>query len=69
MKLFITHGGLLSTEEGLYHKVPMLVMPGFGDQFSNAARAERMGYGRQLLWNNLDQDNLLWVLKISAAVG
>ncbi len=31
-KLFITHGGLMSTEEAIYHGVPIVVMPGFRDQ-------------------------------------
>ncbi|XP_050298920.1 UDP-glycosyltransferase UGT5-like isoform X2 [Anthonomus grandis grandis] len=45
MKLFITHGGLLSTTETIYHGVPILAIPVFGDQPTNAARAEAGGYG------------------------
>ncbi|XP_050298919.1 UDP-glycosyltransferase UGT5-like isoform X1 [Anthonomus grandis grandis] len=45
MKLFITHGGLLSTTETIYHGVPILAIPVFGDQPTNAARAEADGYG------------------------
>lgn len=32
VKLFITHGGNAGIQEGLYHKVPMIVIPVFGDQ-------------------------------------
>lgn len=59
MKLFVTHGGLLSAEESLFHGVPMLVMPGFGDQFANAMMATRMGYGLELRWTALSEDAML----------
>ena len=38
VKLFITHGGLGSFLESLYHATPLLVMPGFVDQFFMANR-------------------------------
>ena len=34
-------------------------------QFSNAARAERHGYGKQLYWNELNSENLRYVAKAS----
>lgn len=40
IKLFITQGGLQSTEESIMYHVPMLVMPFFGDQPYNAKRLE-----------------------------
>jgi len=42
---FITHGGLLSTMESIYHGKPVVGIPFFGDQFMNMARAEQMGCG------------------------
>ncbi|XP_050298922.1 UDP-glycosyltransferase UGT5-like [Anthonomus grandis grandis] len=48
MKLFITHGGLLSATETIYHGIPILAIPVFADQPSNAARAEAGGYGLKL---------------------
>ncbi|KAF9417972.1 hypothetical protein HW555_005117 [Spodoptera exigua] len=44
VRLFITHGGLLSTLEAVYAGVPLLAIPVFGDQPSNAERAELAGY-------------------------
>ena len=43
-RLFISHGGANSQFEGLYHAVPMIVFPLFGDQPYNAKRGEYKGY-------------------------
>ena len=43
-KLFITHGGLLSTQEATYHGVPLVGIPIFADQNTNMKQAERAGY-------------------------
>ncbi|XP_041988993.1 UDP-glucosyltransferase 2-like [Aricia agestis] len=45
IKLFITHGGLLSIIESLQYGVPILAVPVYGDQPSNANRAAKDGYG------------------------
>ncbi|XP_066262698.1 UDP-glycosyltransferase UGT5-like [Euwallacea similis] len=52
IKLFITHGGLLSTTETVYHGVPILALPVFGDQDGNADRAVYNGYGLKLGYND-----------------
>lgn len=46
--VFITHGGMNSFGEALWHGVPMLVLPLFGDQPENAATASRLGVGRSV---------------------
>ncbi|KAL1491843.1 hypothetical protein ABEB36_012378 [Hypothenemus hampei] len=51
IKLFITHGGLLSTTETIYHGVPILAIPVFGDQSANADRAVSSGYALKLKYN------------------
>lgn len=35
---FISHGGLLSTQEAVYHSVPIIVFPIFAEQDYNAQR-------------------------------
>ena len=44
-KLFITHCGNNGQLEGVYHGIPMLMLPWMADQFYNSARAETRGYG------------------------
>ncbi|XP_030373724.1 2-hydroxyacylsphingosine 1-beta-galactosyltransferase-like [Scaptodrosophila lebanonensis] len=50
---FITHGGLLSTTESIYHGKPFVGIPIFGDQFLNMARAEQNGYGVTINYQDL----------------
>lgn len=58
VKLFITHGGFLSTTETIYHGVPTLAIPIFGDQKLNAKRAVHFGYGLTLPYVDITEDNL-----------
>ncbi|XP_037038180.1 UDP-glycosyltransferase UGT4-like isoform X1 [Bradysia coprophila] len=55
MKLFITHGGLLSLTEAIYHAVPVIGIPIFADQPLNVARAETLGYGKSIQLNDLNE--------------
>ncbi|KAH8294627.1 hypothetical protein KR018_000627, partial [Drosophila ironensis] len=45
---FVTHGGMLSTTESIYHGKPVIGLPIFSDQFFNMAHAEQSGYGIML---------------------
>lgn len=62
MKLFITHGGLLSATETIYHGVPILVVPIYGDQKLNAAAAVNNGYGLSLPYIELTEEKLSIIL-------
>ena len=56
--MLITHGGLGSFLESIYHAKPVLVMPGFVDQFLMANRAQSLGMGLRLDWKDLSADKL-----------
>ncbi|XP_020817880.1 UDP-glucuronosyltransferase [Drosophila serrata] len=45
VKLFITHGGLLSTIESIHYGKPMLGLPCFFDQFNNMEHVRSQGLG------------------------
>ncbi|XP_065332904.1 uncharacterized protein LOC135934835 [Cloeon dipterum] len=63
LKLFITHGGLLSTQEAAYHGVPLVGIPFFGDQQLNVAKSSRMGLAVGLDYNNLSKQNIINAIK------
>ncbi|KAJ0169845.1 hypothetical protein K1T71_014451 [Dendrolimus kikuchii] len=48
VKVFITHGGLLSALEALNFGIPCITIPIFGDQPANAARAVRLEYALKI---------------------
>ena len=48
LKAFVTHGGLLSLYEAIYHSTPLVGIPLVNDQKGNMVRAARHGYARNL---------------------
>ncbi|KAJ6636848.1 UDP-glucosyltransferase 2 [Pseudolycoriella hygida] len=57
-KLFITHGGLMSTQEAIWHGVPMLGIPIFFDQYSNIRKAVDKGIAEVLYIKDLTLENI-----------
>lgn len=55
---FITHGGLNSLQEAIFHGVPVLGLPFGIDQYLNLARAVNDGYALQLEWRDIDESTL-----------
>ena len=52
-KLFITHGGMNSTHEGIYNGVPLVVIPQSADQPVIAKQVENLGAGVKLQMQGL----------------
>ncbi|KAJ8894792.1 hypothetical protein PR048_000099 [Dryococelus australis] len=59
MKLFITHNGLMSSQESLYFGVPTIGIPFFMDQERNMKRACKLGTGVGLSYKGINKDMLL----------
>ncbi|XP_017781625.1 PREDICTED: UDP-glucuronosyltransferase 2B15-like [Nicrophorus vespilloides] len=59
IKLFITHGGLLSTIESIHHGVPMIGIPMFGDQNSNVPTGVEAGYTLRIKPEEICEEALL----------
>lgn len=55
-KGFLTHGGLLSTQEAVYHGVPVIGLPFVSDQENNMNKAVRDGYAIVLNWSDIDEE-------------
>ncbi|XP_063221504.1 UDP-glycosyltransferase UGT5-like [Bacillus rossius redtenbacheri] len=62
VKLFITQGGLQSTEEAIHAKVPMIGIPQFADQDFNTKLGEDAGVTIRLEFNELTKTILLGAL-------
>nr|XP_053656458.1 UDP-glycosyltransferase UGT5-like [Cherax quadricarinatus] len=62
VKVFITHGGLLSMQEAIYHATPLLTLPLFGDQPKNGMFIKNSGLGDFLIWEELTSDMIVEAL-------
>jgi Glycosyl transferases, related to UDP-glucuronosyltransferase len=63
VRLFVTHGGLLSTQETIYWGVPVVGIPLVADQKLNMARAVSAGYAVLLDYDNVTAESLNWALR------
>jgi len=62
VRLFITHGGLLSTQEAIHRGVPLFGIPIYGDQYYNLARIVSFGIGIRLDYDNITTESVTWAL-------
>lgn len=63
MKAFITHGGLFSVTEAVYHAVPFIGIPVFGDQNYNVANAVHKRFALKYDFKNLTKEDFTAVIK------
>lgn len=64
IRAFVTHGGLLSMLETVFHGVPIITMPVFCDHEADARKAELDGYAIKLEVAELTPEKLLRSLKM-----
>uniref|UniRef100_T1PAT9 UDP-glucuronosyltransferase n=1 Tax=Musca domestica TaxID=7370 RepID=T1PAT9_MUSDO len=56
VKLFISHGGYLSTTETIFHGKPILGIPVLGDQFMNVKNAVKAGFALRMDLKTLNKE-------------
>lgn len=63
MKIFITHGGLLSVQEAAFHGKTLIGIPVMSDQKLNMKRAQLGGYAVLLNLNNITKTSVKWAIQ------
>lgn len=62
-KLFISHGGALSTQEAMFHGVPVLGIPFWGDQHVNLKQMSERNLSLTLDFTSITEDKLFNSIK------
>ena len=63
IKGFITHGGLMSTQESIVYGVPMIGIPQFGDQHRNIKLYVRKNLAVMLSLEDITEESLTSAIK------
>ncbi|KAG7458752.1 hypothetical protein MATL_G00223940 [Megalops atlanticus] len=58
IQAFLSHGGLNSIYEAMYHGVPVVGVPLFGDHYDTMTRVQAKGMGIMLEWKRMTEDDL-----------
>uniref|UniRef100_A0AAR5PJR7 UDP-glucuronosyltransferase n=1 Tax=Dendroctonus ponderosae TaxID=77166 RepID=A0AAR5PJR7_DENPD len=59
VKLFISHGGMMGTQEAVYCGIPVLGIPIFADQSLNIKYTEAMGFGIMVDYEKITKETLV----------
>ncbi|XP_073427975.1 2-hydroxyacylsphingosine 1-beta-galactosyltransferase isoform X1 [Dendrobates tinctorius] len=62
IKTFLSHGGLNGIFEAMYHGVPVVGIPLFGDHYDTMTRVQAKGMGICLDWSRMTEDTLFEAL-------
>ncbi|XP_038210045.1 UDP-glycosyltransferase UGT5-like [Zerene cesonia] len=62
IRVFVSHGGLIGTQEALYNGVPIIGVPIYGDQYNNILALEEMGYGKLLQYNDITEERMYGII-------
>lgn len=57
VKLFITHGGAGGCNEAMFHRVPIIGVPFFGDQPGNVAKYVKEGWARDIMLDEITEES------------
>ncbi|XP_069681643.1 UDP-glycosyltransferase UGT5-like isoform X1 [Periplaneta americana] len=63
IRLFISHAGMLSTQEAVYHGVPVVGVPFLADQFSNIYKLSLRGLGEKLEYETVTKERVLQTVR------
>uniref|UniRef100_A0A2A4K0B3 UDP-glucuronosyltransferase n=1 Tax=Heliothis virescens TaxID=7102 RepID=A0A2A4K0B3_HELVI len=58
IRLFVSHGGLIGTQEATFHGVPILGVPIYADQYNNLLQVQNIGYGKILEYHEINEETL-----------
>lgn len=57
IKLFVSHGGLIGTQEAIFNGVPIIGVPIYADQYNNLLQAQYLGCGKILEYHDINEKN------------
>ncbi|CAG9786686.1 unnamed protein product [Diatraea saccharalis] len=58
IKVFISHGGLIGVQEAIYHGVPIIGVPIYGDQYNNLLQMQEAGVAKILQFHDINEQSL-----------